>query len=84
MVYHLPLDAHSLCGNNVQLGKQLDFRVTEISDDGLFYVGKLKKVQNADELQQYIATRLQRVPQLVRGRNKKIKTLFVHGRTRFY
>ena len=73
--YHLPLDAHSLYGNNVQLGKQLDFQVTEISDDGLFYVGKLKKAQNADELQQYIATRLQRVPQLVRGRTEKIKTI---------
>ena len=73
--YHLPLDTHPVYGNNVQLGKHLDFKVTEIADSGLFYMGELKKAQTADELQQYIAARLQRVPQLIEGSNEKIKTI---------
>ena len=73
--YHLPLDAHPVYGNNAQLGKYLDFQVTNIADAGLFYVGELKKAQTANELQQYIAARLQRVPQLIEGSNEKIKTI---------
>jgi len=73
--YHLPLDAHPIYGNNAQLGKQLDFRVTEILDDGLFYIGELTQAQTAVQLQQHIAQTLNRQPQLVQGRESKIKTI---------
>ncbi len=75
LAYHLPLDGHSVYGNNVQLAKVLGFQVMKIDDAGLFYVGKLAKAQTASELQQHITGCLHREAQLIQGGKETIKTI---------
>ena len=55
LAYHLPLDVHPVYGNNAQLGQHLGFRVSEVVDDGLFYIGELSRPYTATELQQQVA-----------------------------
>lgn len=75
LAYHLPLDAHPVYGNNAQLGQRLGFHVSEVVDDGLFYIGELSRSHTATELQQQITAVLNREPQLVQANNNKVKTI---------
>ena len=78
--YHLPLDAHTTFGNNIQLANVCDFEVTEITDFSpnlpLGFVGKLKHTLNGKQLKQHIHDKLQREPlHIPGGGSGKIKTV---------
>jgi dinuclear metal center YbgI/SA1388 family protein len=75
LAYHLPLDAHPIYGNNALLGKKLEFTVTDILDNGLFYVGSLSQPQTPQQLHDKIAKALHRSPQLVKINDNTIKTI---------
>lgn len=75
LAYHLPLDANSVYGNNAQLGKKLDFQVTDILNDGLLYVGQLATASTLDQLATLVTEKLQRQPQVIDARHASIKTI---------
>lgn len=79
LAYHLPLDAHQEFGNNVQLGKQLDFEISgelyprHKSKVGV--TGMLTRPCSAEELISHIRIRLQREPMHVAGHAEVIRTI---------
>ena len=66
IAYHLPLDAHEVFGNNVQLAKVLNFEI-QGNNDLLFY-GETK-AQNLADFTEFLSQKLNRAP-LVLGKNK--------------
>ncbi|MCW8957305.1 MAG: Nif3-like dinuclear metal center hexameric protein [Gammaproteobacteria bacterium] len=66
LAYHLPLDAHTEYGNNIELARRLGIRVTGVMDQGrargLLWYGELEQVLTANELSERIATALNRQP----------------------
>lgn len=63
IAYHLPLDAHSLYGNNVQLAHMLDFKVDgPINDEPgqLVLKGRLPRPMTGAELSAWLHSRLDR------------------------
>lgn len=59
--YHLPLDAHHVLGNNVQLAKLLDINVIPKNNPtDLLQIGQFKKTLNNIELKQLIESKLMR------------------------
>ncbi|MBC7787075.1 MAG: Nif3-like dinuclear metal center hexameric protein [Methylophilaceae bacterium] len=76
LAYHLPLDAHDQFGNNVQLGKLLNFNLTKwAGENNILAVGSLKQPQTLAELGQAIAIGLQREPQVIGNLAKAIKSV---------
>ncbi len=79
LAYHLPLDAHPLWGNNVQLAERLGLSVTgnleptNLRSIGL--VGELPASTSAEMLCDNIAQALGRQPQLIVGGEHRIKTV---------
>lgn len=69
IAYHLPLDAHEIFGNNVQLAKVLNFEI-QGNNDLLFY-GETK-AQNVADFTKFLSEKLNRAP-LVLGKNKSGK-----------
>ncbi|MBW0454079.1 MAG: Nif3-like dinuclear metal center hexameric protein [Candidatus Kinetoplastibacterium crithidii] len=65
--YHLPLDAHPNIGNNVQLGKILEFDIIKkkIDKDSLLMFGKYKKNITMQELNNHITKKLERTSLLI-------------------
>lgn len=66
IAYHLPLDAHEVFGNNVQLAKVLNFEI-QGNNDLLFY-GETK-AQSVTDFTDFLSQKLNRKP-LVLGKNK--------------
>jgi dinuclear metal center YbgI/SA1388 family protein len=59
LAYHLPLDAHPEVGNNVQLGRVMDWPVTRNGgEQGLLFEGRLAAPCSLAELAQQIDARL--------------------------
>jgi dinuclear metal center YbgI/SA1388 family protein len=79
LAYHLPLDAHPELGNNAQLAHVLGLtRSGSFGDDGgmeLASQGTLEQPLTADELGEYIAQRLGRVPQHIPGSRQQISRI---------
>lgn len=77
--YHLPLDLHSVVGNNVQLAKRLDIdiiaRETSSQEDALVFLGSLKTPQSLAQFQQHITKTLNRTPLVIPGHNREINTI---------
>jgi len=66
LAYHLPLDAHRILGNNVQLGQVLGFNsiapIDETDPQCLVFHGYLDEPISSDMLSQKIQSTLQRIP----------------------
>ena len=78
LAYHLPLDAHAVYGNNVQLAKQLDFIVDgtlNTVDPALVFYGHLTKPMSGVELANHIEKSLQRQPLHIDNPNRKINRI---------
>lgn len=77
--YHLPLDAHSEFGNNVQLARVLGIDVDGVLDDAsrnpIVFSGSLSPVLDFTALKHRITDRLQREPLAIEGRSEEIKTI---------
>lgn len=69
LAYHLPLDAHSIYGNNVQLAKQLDIHVdgplSTAGDAAFIFIGHLAQPLVPSAFASLIAERMQRKPLLI-------------------
>jgi dinuclear metal center YbgI/SA1388 family protein len=76
LVYHLPLDAHAIYGNNVQLAERLELDVEHsYALDGIpniLWTGCLAHSLTGTELSQHIADKLQRPPLHIAGSAKPI------------
>jgi dinuclear metal center YbgI/SA1388 family protein len=59
LAFHLPLDAHPLVGNNVQLARVMEWQVTGNSGEhGLLFEGRLPRPASLHELAQQLDSRL--------------------------
>ena len=79
LVYHLPLDAHPVLGNNAQLAQRLDITVTgglqPESARPIGNVGRLAAPLPAARFAEHVAARLGRQPLLVSGGDHPVETL---------
>lgn len=79
IAYHLPLDAHSEYGNNVQLAKLLGVEVTGSLDPenprSVGSVGRLLQPKTAKEFCMVVAEVLDREPLLISGGDHMIDTI---------
>ncbi len=79
VAYHLPLDAHPLYGNNVQLAQKLgitiDGNVSQNNEPGLLFYGKLDKPIIASSFAKAISQKLDREPLHINVNNNKIQTI---------
>ncbi|RYZ85661.1 MAG: Nif3-like dinuclear metal center hexameric protein, partial [Moraxellaceae bacterium] len=79
IAYHLPLDAHSLLGNNAALADLLGIHITGALDPSeaqpIGNVGELSQPMSVTQLQQQIAQQLGRVPLHLPGGKPQIKKI---------
>lgn len=74
LAYHLPLDAHREFGNNIQLAKQLNIKVTDqFAELGL--IGQFETPISAHIFAQHISAQLKREPLVILGGDHLIKTV---------
>jgi len=76
--YHLPLDAHPECGNNVQLGHKLGIDVDGTlggPEAGMVWQGRLSLPMAAEEFAQEVARRLARPVTHVSGGARPVRSL---------
>jgi dinuclear metal center YbgI/SA1388 family protein len=72
--YHLPLDAHAVVGNNVQLGQILGFELQGFTGEPAIVAhGLLKQDMTLETLGQHIESKLQRKPLIIGDAQKIIK-----------
>ena len=77
VAYHLPLDTHPNLGNNAQLARLLDFKVTgklQLQKNGLGLVGEITEACSPQQLAAHIEYGLGQKPLLIEG-GGAIKTL---------
>lgn len=79
IAYHLPLDGHSEWGNNVQLSKLLDIRITgEFAyhhGPAIALYGELASPMTGQEFADFLENRLHRKALWVAGRSPQIKRI---------
>jgi dinuclear metal center YbgI/SA1388 family protein len=79
LAYHLPLDAHSVFGNNVQLAEKMGWCITSGMDaeigQSLVLLGELEQACTATELAAHIGIVLNREPLHVKGHDRLIKKI---------
>lgn len=81
LAYHLPLDAHAIYGNNVQLAKVLDFDVTchftasHLHEPPHGCLGRLPSALSGEALQNTLAEKLNRMPLWIPGSADQIETI---------
>lgn len=76
LAYHLPLDAHPEVGNNVQLGKVLDWPVARFLDDkNMLPVTELPDVLSLAQVGEHVSQRLGRQVQLLGDAQKQVRTV---------
>ena len=79
LAYHLPLDAHPIYGNNIQLAHILNFEnVTTFSVEpglNIGYQGRLKNPMDGEHFSNFLANQLSRVPFHVAGSAPLIETV---------
>ena len=77
--YHLPLDAHPTMGNNAELARLLDIKVTGGLDPNSSHpignVGTLKASMSLPDLEQHIQHVLRQKPLIIEGHQRPVKTL---------
>jgi len=77
VAYHLPLDAHSLWGNNAQLGQKLGWAVTGTfgGEPPLALQGRLAEPLSGDDLARHIASVLGRQPLWINGGERPVSRI---------
>ncbi len=79
IAYHLPLDAHMIYGNNVQLGQLLRLTSQGLFGDGngpdIAMHGELAASMTAEEFAGYVHAQLGRPPIHIAGGKNRIKTI---------
>lgn len=79
IAYHLPLDAHPIYGNNVQLAKILDIDIEHNYEiervPGLLWIGNLSQATSGAALAIKIASSLRREPLYLTGSDKLINRI---------
>ncbi len=75
IVYHLPLDAHPVFGNNVQLANRLGIEIDEDYDGGVVYRGRISKPCTAQAFAEHIGHSLERTPLWIDGGKHSISTV---------
>lgn len=79
IAYHLPLDAHPIYGNNIQLAKQLDIKVRgdmqSSLGNGVGLFGELSRAMMPREFETYLTEKLNRKPCCIFGSGKSLKTI---------
>ena len=79
VAYHLPLDAHPVYGNNVQLAQVLDIsvegRLQEGADPAIGLYGRLDKPMSGKAFAQHIAGALGREPLHIDNRAQEVSTV---------
>lgn len=76
MAYHLPLDAHSLFGNNVQLGKILGIAPTDyMGESNLIAYGYLAQPMRLIDFVKYLELTLQRTPLVIGDLQKTVQKI---------
>lgn len=78
LAYHLPLDLHPEYGNNVQLARVLDLKITGRfragGIEGLGFLGALQSPMSGEDFADYVAKKLQRTPTHIAA-DRPIKTI---------
>ncbi len=73
LVYHLPLDAHPVFGNNAQLGERLGFiKQGNFGEQDIACYGELAQAQTLQQLTRHIEHSLQRAPLVIGHANPHI------------
>jgi len=79
LAYHLPLDAHPLYGNNIQLAQKLgiliDGNVSQNNEPGLLFYGKLEQAMPATDFANIIKKNLGRKAVHINANNQDIHTI---------
>jgi dinuclear metal center YbgI/SA1388 family protein len=79
LAFHLPLDAHSVLGNNAQLAKKMNWKIVSGLDGELGraigMVGELEKPQMAEQLCAEFSQKLSRPVQHIQGITRPIKKI---------
>jgi dinuclear metal center YbgI/SA1388 family protein len=76
MAYHLPLDAHAIFGNNVQLGKVMGIDVKGfVGDSNLVAYGQLVKPMPLQLFASHVEAALNRTPMVIGSAHKVVKNI---------
>lgn len=76
LAYHLPLDAHPEVGNNVQLGKVLDWPIVRYLDDkNMLPMAVLPEELSLQQLNAHVSKQLNRQAQLLGEPGRKVRTV---------
>lgn len=76
LAYHLPLDAHPEVGNNVQLGKVLDWPIVRYLDDkNMLPMAVLPEELSLQQLNAHVSKKLNRQAQLLGEPGRKVRTV---------
>ncbi|SEI40887.1 dinuclear metal center protein, YbgI/SA1388 family [Allopseudospirillum japonicum] len=79
LAYHLPLDAHPELGNNAQLARLFDWKITgplyPQQSHPIGFQGELAQPMTAAELSQQLAQGLKRKPLHIQGHTRSIRRL---------
>lgn len=76
LAYHLPLDAHTEVGNNVQLGKVLDWPIVRYLDDkNMVPMAALQSSISLQQLADHVSQQLGRQVQLLGESNQQVQTV---------
>ncbi len=76
LAYHLPLDAHSILGNNAQIGHNLEFvEQGRFGEQNIACYGELAQAQTLDQLSAHIAAALRRTPQVIGESDRLIRRI---------
>lgn len=89
LAYHLPLDAHAVYGNNVQLAKLMGWQVNSGMDapigESIVLLGELKKPITGAQLSHQISQKLHREALYIEGHTRAIqKIAFCTGAAQSY
>lgn len=80
ITYHLPLDAHPVYGNNVQLAQKLGLRL-ELAPDrditDIIFIGSLAAPTSAEDFVSLVAKKLQRMPLYIAGSGKMLEKVAI-------
>lgn len=76
LAYHLPLDAHAEVGNNVQLGKVLEWPIVRYLDDkNMLPVAEFPQPMALSQLGDHVSRKLRRSAQILGNPQKPVQTV---------
>lgn len=76
LAYHLPLDAHAEVGNNVQLGKVLEWPIVRYLDDkNMLPVAEFSQPMTLSQLSDHVSQKLGRSAQMFGNPQKPVQTV---------